>query len=108
MNRPRIFKDKHTLQSLVKLRQNGFTLHSLAFIFNADYSSIYHHVKGIKSKDEKTLYLSKLIEIIEPDYSSVLSMLEINTKQLKTYADYLREDRERNKFPNSRLILGRV
>ena len=108
MNRPRVFKDKHTLNSLVKLRQKGYSLHSLAFIFNVDFSSVYHHVKDIKSDNDISLTLPNILSTFQVDTTSILHLLDIHSRQLKSYADYLKEDRERSKYPNSHHIFRSV
>lgn len=97
----RVFKNKKNLESLIRLRRKGYTLKSLALIFNVDFTSVYHHVKGIKSENVLILTLSNIFLTFQVDYISIIHLLDIHPKQQKTYAEYLAESRQRDRFPNT-------
>ena len=108
MSYNRAFKDEHELRGMVKLYRKGYTLKSLAFIYDVDFTSIYHHVKGIKTNKRITLTLPNILSVFQVDLTSILNLLDIHPKQLKTYEEYLRESRMRNRFPNSYDIFRKV
>ena len=104
----RVFRDKDKLKTLKELRKKGYTYHSLAFLYSVDFSSIYHHVKGVTPQSHLVLNLSNLLSCFQVDTSDILSLLDLHVKQQKSYEDYLRENEQKRRFPNILRLTGKV
>lgn len=96
----RVFGDKDTLKSMLKLRRQGFTYHSLGFIFGVDHSSIYHHCKNIVPLKRIAFELPSVISTFLVDTRDIISLIEIRPKRDKTYSEYLKEEHDRNNHFN--------
>lgn len=97
----RVFKTKKSIQSLIKLRRKGYTYESLAFIFGVDFSSIYHHCKGVTPKGHLVFHPDNFMSSLRIDEKSIISLLDIHLPHQKTYKEYLYESRMRDRFPNT-------
>lgn len=84
-----IFKnDEKLLEKMLELRRQGWTYVSLAFIFGVDHSSIYKwcKVRGIPRPS-----VTRAIDV-----PTIISQFGYESRHEKTYAEYLREDRQRH------------
>ena len=96
MKQSRPFKDKQTLKSLKKLRKQGYTYPSLAFLFNVDMSTVYHHVKGLMPRQHVVFDIDSIFHSFEVDTGEIISLLGLHVSHPKTYNEYLMK----NKYPN--------
>lgn len=79
----KVFAEDQILNEMLQLRRAGWTYMSLALLFGVDYSSIYHQCKKFNAlKFDKPVNFS---------VKSILSTLDIKSKKVKMYEDYLRE-----------------
>ena len=104
MKESRPFKDKQTLKSLKKLRKQGYTYPSLAFIFNVDISTVYHHLHGQMPRQHLLISLNSVLESFEIDVGGIISLLDLHIKHQKTYQEYLLKD----KYPNITRAMNKV
>jgi len=90
------FKNPNVLNAMIELRRRGWTYKSLGIIFDVDHSSVYNacKIRGIEiPKHPVSLNIFELLsKFIQPP----------KEQKLKTYADYLEEDRRR-RFPKLHL-----
>ena len=104
MKQSRPFKDKQTLKSLKKLRKQGYTYPSLAFLFCVDTSSIYHHVRGLMPRQHVVLDVYSIMGSFEVDTERIISLLGLHVSHPKTYSEYLMK----NKYPNITRAMSKV
>ena len=104
MKQSRPFKDKQTLKSLLKLRKQGYTYPSLAFLFSVDTSSIYHHVRGLMPRQHVVLDVGSIFHSFDIDTGEIISLLGLHISHPKTYNEYLAKD----KYPIITKALNRV
>ena len=86
----KIFKDDNKLREMLSLRQNGWTLKSLAIIYGVDHSSIYKWC--ILKKVKKPLVT---ISLNLPSIISETGLIPKRTR-LKMYEDYLNDERNKH------------
>lgn len=79
----KVFKEDQILNGMLQLRRSGWTYMSLALLFGVDYSSIYHQCKKF--------HALKLNKPVDFSVKSILRTLDIKSKKVKMYEDYLRE-----------------
>ena len=103
----RIFTNPDNLNSLIKLRKKGYTLKSLGLMFNVDFTSIYHHVKGIVPSGHLIINLSDFISLSNPDVTDILSIFDIKLKDNLAYSDYIKRLNHR-KYPNINRALNKI
>lgn len=76
-----VFSNKRKLELMLRLRKEGWTYHSLGFVFGVDYTSIYGECKKFNVKKEK--------ENVDLSVRSILTNLGIRARKVKSYEDYL-------------------
>ena len=86
----KIFKDDNKLREMLSLRQNGWTLKSLAIIYGVDHSSIYKWC--ILKKVKKPLVT---ISLNLPSIISETGLIPKRTR-IKMYEDYLNDERNKH------------
>lgn len=94
----RIFKDKEKYAELVKLIKDGYSNSSIGRYFKCDRTSVIYHrqhllintigIKEIKPKPEE--------ELVKPIEDHRHPLLKEKTREWKTYAEYLADERKRN------------
>jgi hypothetical protein len=95
MKQQRPFRDKKTLDSLKTLRKKGYTYPSLAFIFNVDFSTVYHHVKGLMPRQHVVFNVGEILGSTSVNVGDLIAILHLEVKHPKNYAEYLK----RNEYP---------
>lgn len=104
MKQSRPFKDKQTLKSLKRLRKQGYTYPSLAFLYSVDISTVYHHVQGLMPRQHVVLDVSSILDSFMVDTGELISLLGLRVVHPKSYHDYLMKD----KYPNIAKAMSRV
>lgn len=85
-----VFKDRTKLIKMLHMRRCGWTMESLAVIFGVDHSSIY--------KACKIHNVHPMTGLVSIDLSSLIMLTGYQPRKVKTYQDYIEEERRR-KFP---------
>lgn len=80
----------------------GYTYPSLAFLFNVDHSSIYHHVRGLMPRQHIAIDVGEFVRSFSVDIGEVISLLGLHVH--KNYKDYFNVD----KYPNITRAMSKV
>lgn len=85
-----VFKNKTKLIKMLHMRRMGWTEESLGLIFGVDHSSIY--------KACKIHGVAPMIDRVSLDLSELVQLTGFKPRRVKSYKDYLEEEKRR-KFP---------